>query len=179
MARRCPAQPCSITLSISLSLVRTGRIEADSIWELKTQAIKKSGLLALYRSNENFESLGGMAALKAFSRRSLLRPGREDPRRRARGVMLLGIPGTGKSAFAKALGAETHRPTLVLDIGSLMGSLVGRTEQNIRQALAIADAMAPCILFCDEIEKRWAVLPAAARAIRASRPDCLEHCSPG
>jgi SpoVK/Ycf46/Vps4 family AAA+-type ATPase len=51
------------------------------------------------------------------------------------------------------LGNETNRPTLVLDIGALMGSLVGQTEQNIRQALRIADAMAPCILFCDEIEK--------------------------
>ena len=51
------------------------------------------------------------------------------------------------------MGNETNRPTLVLDIGALMGSLVGQTEQNIRQALRIADAMAPCILFCDEIEK--------------------------
>ena len=139
--------------AFSLSLVRAGRVEADSIWELKTQILKKSGLLTLYRSQENFESLGGMAALKAFSRRALLRPGRDDPRRSARGVLLLGIPGTGKSGFAKTLGAETNRPTLILDIGSLMGSLVGQTETNIRQALAIADAMAPCILFCDEIEK--------------------------
>jgi SpoVK/Ycf46/Vps4 family AAA+-type ATPase len=67
--------------------------------------------------------------------------------------LLLGVPGTGKSAFAKALGKETNRRTLVLDIGALMGSLVGQTEQNIRQALRITDAMAPCILFCDEIEK--------------------------
>ena len=67
--------------------------------------------------------------------------------------MLLGVPGTGKSAFAKALGHETGRPTLILDVGSLMGSLVGQTEQNIRHALRIADAMAPCILFLDEVEK--------------------------
>jgi SpoVK/Ycf46/Vps4 family AAA+-type ATPase len=68
-------------------------------------------------------------------------------------VLLLGVPGTGKSAFAKALGHETGRPTLTLDVGSLMGSLVGQTEQNIRQALRIADAMAPSILFLDEVEK--------------------------
>ena len=67
--------------------------------------------------------------------------------------MLLGVPGTGKSAFAKCLGRETGRPTLVLDIGALMGSLVGQTESNVRRALGIADAMAPCILFVDEIEK--------------------------
>jgi SpoVK/Ycf46/Vps4 family AAA+-type ATPase len=64
-------------------------------------------------------------------------------------------PGTGKSAFAQALGRETGRPTLILDIGALMGSLVGQSEQNIRQALRIADAMAPCLLFCDEVEKAW------------------------
>jgi len=67
--------------------------------------------------------------------------------------MLLGVPGTGKSAFAKALGRETDRPTLILDIGALMASLVGQTEQNIRHALRIADAMAPCVLFLDEVEK--------------------------
>ena len=72
---------------------------------------------------------------------------------RARGVLLLGVPGVGKSAFAKALGNQTGRPTLVLDVGSLMGSLVGQTEERTRQALKIADAMAPCILFVDEIEK--------------------------
>lgn len=71
-------------------------------------------------------------------------------------MLLLGVPGTGKSAFAKALGNETGRPTLILDVGSLMGSLVGQTEQNVRQALRIADAMAPCILFVDEIEKALA-----------------------
>jgi len=73
--------------------------------------------------------------------------------KRPRGVLLLGVPVTGKSAFAKALGHETGRPTLILDIGGLMGSLVGQTEQNIRQALKVADAMAPCIVFLDEVEK--------------------------
>jgi SpoVK/Ycf46/Vps4 family AAA+-type ATPase len=67
--------------------------------------------------------------------------------------MLLGVPGTGKSALAKALGNETGRPTLTLDVGSLMAGIVGETERNIRQALRIVDAMAPCILFLDEVEK--------------------------
>jgi SpoVK/Ycf46/Vps4 family AAA+-type ATPase len=139
--------------AFSLSLVRQERITADAVWELKTQTLKKSGLLSLHRGTEDFSSLGGLAALKAFCKRSLLQPGRGNPHKRPRGTLLLGVPGTGKSAFAKALGKETARPTLVLDIGTLMGSLVGQTEQNIRQALRIADAMAPCILFCDEIEK--------------------------
>ena len=68
-------------------------------------------------------------------------------------MLLLSPPGCGKSQFAKSLGNETGRPTLTLDIGSLMGSLVGQSEQNMRHALKIADAMAPAILFCDEIEK--------------------------
>ena len=139
--------------AFSLSLVREERIMTDAVWELKCQTLKKSGLLSLYRGSEDFESLGGLAALKAFCRRSLLQSGSGNPNRRPRGVLLLGVSGTGKSAFAKALGTETGRPTLLLDIGAMMGSLVGETEKNIRQALRIADAMAPCILFCDEIEK--------------------------
>src|SRR5262249_44270147 len=62
-------------------------------------------------------------------------------------------PGCGKSQFAKSLGNETCRPTLLLDMGSLLGSLVGQSEANLRQALRIADAMSPAILFCDELEK--------------------------
>jgi SpoVK/Ycf46/Vps4 family AAA+-type ATPase len=64
------------------------------------------------------------------------RQGEANPLKRPRGVLLLGVPGTGKSQFCKALGNETGRPTLTLDIGSLMGSLVGQTESNIRQALS-------------------------------------------
>ncbi len=139
--------------AFSLSLVRHSRVEAEPLWQMKAQQLKKSGLLSLHRGSDDFSSLGGLMALKAFCKRSLLQPARDNPRKRARGVLLLGVPGTGKSAFAKALGKETGRPTLVLDIGALMGSLVGQTEQNVRQALKIADAISPCILYCDEIEK--------------------------
>jgi SpoVK/Ycf46/Vps4 family AAA+-type ATPase len=139
--------------AFSLSLVRHDRLQADVLWEQKAQMLKKSGLLSLHRGSDDFSTLGGLDALKSFCKRSLLQPSRNSNRKRARGVLLLGVPGTGKSAFAKALGKETGRPTLVLDIGALMGSLVGQTEQNIRQALKIADAMSPCICFVDEIEK--------------------------
>jgi len=91
--------------------------------------------------------------MKQFCARSMSRQGQANPLKRPRGILTLGVPGTGKSAFAKSLGNETGRPTLILDVGSLMGSLVGQTEQNIRQAQKIADAMAPCVLTIDEVEK--------------------------
>ena len=115
--------------------------------------LKKSGLLSLHQGTEIFADLGGLEALKAFCPRSL-RPGRQrSAQTRPRGIPLLWPPGCGKSASAKSLGNETGRPTLVLDVGRLLGSLVGQSEQNIRQALRIADAMAPCVIYCDELEK--------------------------
>ena len=139
--------------AFSLSLVREGAIRPQSIWELKSQMLKKSGLLTLHRGTECFADLGGLDALKSFCTRAMGRQGDANPLKRPRGVLLLGVPGTGKSQFCKALGNETGRPTLTLDIGSLMGSLVGQTEANVRQALRIADAMSPCVLMIDEIEK--------------------------
>ena len=139
--------------AFSLSLVRHGQLTPECLWEIKTGMLRKSGLMQLHRGGESFDQLGGLDALKAFCRRAL-RTG--VPRRvdvRPRGLLLLGVPGVGKSALAKALGNEMGRPTLTLDVGSLMAGLVGQTESNIRQALQIADAMAPCILFLDEVEK--------------------------
>src|SRR6266705_3756711 len=135
--------------AFALSLTRHDALRPEAIWELKAQTLRKNNLLTLHRGQERFDSLGGLANLKNFCRRAL-QPGK---RVKPRGVLLLGVPGTGKSAFCKALGNETGRPTLVLDIGALMGSLVGATEQNIRAALRIADAMSPAILFVDELEK--------------------------
>ena len=136
----------------SLSITRHGQLAPQAVWELKSQLLKKSGLVKLHRGNESFADLGGLEALKGFCTRAL-RSGPTNSRARPRGVLLLSPPGCGKSAFCKALGNETGRPTLLLDVGALLGSLVGQTESNVRQALRIADAMAPCILFCDEIEK--------------------------
>jgi SpoVK/Ycf46/Vps4 family AAA+-type ATPase len=121
------------------------------MWELKGQALKKSGLLTLHRGGETFVDLGGLEALKGFCTRAM-RPGASRSVR-PRGVLLLSPPGCGKSAFGKALGRETGRPTLVLDVDTLFGSLVGQTEANARQALRLLDAMAPCVAFIDEIDK--------------------------
>jgi len=139
--------------AFSLSLVRHGRLTAETVWQIKSNALKNSGTLSLHRGGESFDQLGGLDNLKAFCLRAMRRQQSAHPDRRPRGVLLLSPPGCGKSAFAKALGSEVGRPTLTLDVGSLLGSLVGQSEGNMRQALKIADAMAPCILFCDEIEK--------------------------
>ena len=140
----------------SLSLVRHGRLEPSTLWELKTQSLLKSGLLTLYRGQEGFSALGGLESLKAFCLRSLRTSRPRQPGLQAKGVLLLGLSGSGKSLFCKALGNETGRPTLILDVGALMGSLVGQTEERTRQALRIADAMAPCVLMIDELEKSLA-----------------------
>ncbi|REJ88279.1 MAG: AAA family ATPase [Planctomycetota bacterium] len=150
--------------AFSLSLVRHGRVEPSTIWQLKSQMLTKSGLLALHRGGERFDDLGGLESLKAFCRRAL-RPGADGAKRcRPRGVLLLGVPGTGKSAFCKALGNETGRPTLTLDVGALMGSLVGQTEERTRRALRIVDAMQPAVLFVDEVEKALSGVAASGQS---------------
>jgi hypothetical protein len=135
--------------AFALSLTRHNAIRPECIWELKAQMLKKNNLLTLHRGSESFSSLGGLVNLKEFCRRAL----RPNAQVKPRGILLLSPPGCGKSAFCKALGNEIGRPTLTLDIGSLMASLVGQTESNLRRALSIADAMSPAVLFVDEIEK--------------------------
>ena len=142
--------------AFSLSLVRHGRITPDAIWELKTQTLRKSGSLELHRGQEDFSQLGGLASLKSFCLRAMQLRSPENAQQRPRGVLLLSPPGCGKSQFCKALGREVDRPVLILDVGSLMGSLVGQSEERTRQALKIIDAMAPCVVMIDEVEKAFA-----------------------
>lgn len=135
--------------AFALSLSRHDKLRAETVWEIKAQSLKKQNLLSLSRGGQTFAQLGGMSVVKDFCRRSL----QADRSTKARGTLLLSPPGCGKSQFCRALGNEVGRPVLTLDIGKLMGSLVGETERNIRQALQVAEAMAPSILFVDEIEK--------------------------
>ena len=141
--------------AFSLSLVRHQRITPEAVWELKSQMLKKSGLLTLHRGSERFADLGGLEALKSFCLRATRRQSGDNSLVRPRGVLLLSPPGCGKSAFCKALGTEIGRPTVSVDIGRLMGSLVGQSQANMRQMLHTLDAMAPVVAFFDEIEKGW------------------------
>ena len=147
----------------SLSLVRHNRLQVETLWELKSQGLKKSGLLTLHRGSERFDDLGGLDSLKSFCKRALMVFGNANRHVRPRGVLLLSPAGCGKSQFCKALGNETGRPTLVLDVGSLLGSLVGQSESNIRQALRIIDAMAPAVVMIDECEKAFSGVAASGQ----------------
>ena len=153
--------------------MRHGQLQAETLWELKSQTLKKSGLLPLHRGGERFDDLGGLEALKASACGPCV-PRQRTSRVQPRGVLLLSPPGLRQDRqFCKALGNETGRPTLVLDVGSLLGSLVGQTEANIRQALRIVDAMAPAVVLSRRSARRpSAACRPAARPTAASRPGC-------
>jgi SpoVK/Ycf46/Vps4 family AAA+-type ATPase len=136
--------------ALALALVRQKCFDPKTITELKAQMVKKSAALEFSQFKETFETLGGLDNLKGwvlnrFERRRVGLP--------FRGILLLGVPGTGKSHFAKALGNQVGWPCLSLNLGKVFGSLVGESEAKMREALKVVDAMAPCILFLDEIEK--------------------------
>ena len=142
--------------AFALSLVRHSRLDTETLWSQKAQMLSKAGTLKLYEGDASFDALGGLESLKAFTRRALRRSNTSSVGGNAKGVMLLSPPGCGKSQFCKALGREVDRPVLQLDVGSLMGSLVGQSEERTRQALAIVDAMAPAVLMIDEISRAFA-----------------------
>jgi SpoVK/Ycf46/Vps4 family AAA+-type ATPase len=136
--------------ALGLALVRRGRVVPEVIWDMKVQGLKKSGLLEMHRGAETFRGLGGLEHMKSFCLRALRsRSLNAEPR----GILILGVPGTGKSEFAKRLGNEVGLPTILVDLGRLKGSLVGETERRTRQALHQLSATARNIAFFDEIEK--------------------------
>jgi SpoVK/Ycf46/Vps4 family AAA+-type ATPase len=139
----------------------SARVTPEVLWELKMADLRKSGLLEMHRGGDSFADLGGLENLKRFCLRALRSPSR---RARARGVLLLGPPGVGKSRFARALGNEAGRPTVVLDLGRLKGSLVGQSEERTRQALRILSATRPNVAFADEIEKGLAAVQGGGAA---------------
>ncbi len=132
--------------AFALSALDAKPFAINTIASQKAQMVKKNASIDILESNDRFKDLGGLEQLKSFSLQIAPSP-------LARGLLLLGVPGCGKSHFAKALGGEMNVPTLSLDFGRLFGSLVGQSEARIRQALAVADAMAPCVLMIDEIDK--------------------------
>jgi len=122
----------------------------------KENVIKKSGYLEYYHPKEEMKDVGGLNNLKDWLTkrgRGFEKGASEFGLTYPRGILLLGIPGTGKSLTAKAIGNLWHFPLLRLDMGKIFGGIVGQSESNIRGALNIAEAIAPSILWIDEIEK--------------------------
>jgi len=138
------------------SMVRTHTFDVETILEEKKQIIAKSGILEYYEHREEFSDIGGLTNLKdwlvkrrhAFSSRA-----RDFGLPLPKGILMIGVPGTGKSLTAKAAGALWEMPLLRLDVGKIFAGLVGSSEENIRTVIRTAEAIAPAILWIDEIEK--------------------------
>ena len=127
----------------------------------KGQIIKKSSILEIIDFKERIEDIGGLEGLKEWlhSKAQIFR--RLDEAKKfgvdtPKGVLLVGMPGCGKSLAAKASARLFNVPLLRLDIGRLLGKYVGESEHNMRVALKTAESISPCILWIDEIEKAFA-----------------------
>lgn len=124
----------------------------------KTEALRRTGVLEYSPADHSLDDVAGLNALKAWlkKRRSVF----EDPARAKefglsppRGIVLLGVPGCGKSLSARAVAREYELPLIRLDPARLYTKYVGETEENLRRAITAAEGMAPIVLWIDEIEK--------------------------
>ncbi|MBR3939994.1 MAG: AAA family ATPase [Bacteroidales bacterium] len=131
------------------------------IKEEKKQIVKRSGLLDIIDvASEQKNSVGNVAGLMNYmaKQQAIIDNIAHYPPRmpKPKGILLVGAPGCGKSESAKAIAATLDKPLLRLDIGRLMGQYVGQSEHNLADAIAVAEAAAPCVLWIDEIEKAFA-----------------------
>lgn len=143
------------------SLVQTGDFNLKIILSEKEQIIRKSGVLEYCHVNENMKGVGGLDELKKWlnKRGKAFTPkARDFGLPEPRGVLLLGIPGCGKSLTAKAISSMWQLPLLKLDVGKVFSSLVGSSEENVRRAIQTAESIAPSILWLDEMEKGFSGL---------------------
>lgn len=130
------------------------------ILQEKEQFIKKSGMLEIINFSENIDDIGGLDNLKKWLNRKAkifasldkaIKFGVDVPK----GIMIVGMPGCGKSLTAKATASLFEIPLVRLDIGRLLGKYVGESEENMRKALKLSEAISPCVLWIDEIEKAF------------------------
>ncbi len=137
-------------------IVERRRFDVDLIIAEKEQVIRKSGLLEYFHTSASIGDVGGLDLLKgwlngrgkAFSERA-----REFGLPEPRGLLLLGVQGCGKSLTAKAVASLWKLPLLRLDVGRIFSSYIGSSEENVRKAIKIAEAVSPTVLWLDEIEK--------------------------
>ncbi len=151
----------------SKSLVMTHNLDLDIIVAEKKQIIQKSRVLEYYEAVEDMAYVGGMGELKdwlrkrglAFSERAR-RFGLPEPR----GLLLLGVSGSGKSLVAKSVAGLWKLPLLRLDMGKVFSEMVGSSEENMRMAMSMAESVSPCVLWADELEKGLSGLGSSDRS---------------
>ncbi|PIE33295.1 ATPase [candidate division KSB3 bacterium] len=145
--------------ALSKSVVAHQKIGESTIpmmLEEKKQIIRKSGILEYYAPDETFEEIGGVPALKRWlSKRdeAFTENARKFGLPVPKGLLLVGVQGCGKSLTAKAVALQWKLPLLRFDLGKVFSGVVGSSEENVRRAIQLAESIAPCILWIDEIEK--------------------------
>jgi ATPases of the AAA+ class len=134
-------------------------IDLNFIREFKKSSIAKTDLLSLLETNTTFDHVGGAATLKQWIKKSYggwTVEGKKFGLPLLKGLLLIGLPGTGKSLICKAIGNEWGLPVICFDPSRVFSSRVGESEYNIRRVLQIIENISPCVLFVDEVEKGFA-----------------------
>lgn len=132
----------------------------ELISEQKMQLIKKDGILEMIQVKESIDDIGGLDTLKDWLKKKAkvinnMEKAEDFGVEMPKGVLIAGVPGCGKSLNAKASAKLFNIPLLKLDMGRLMGKYVGESESNMRRAIALSEAIAPCVLWIDELEKAF------------------------
>jgi SpoVK/Ycf46/Vps4 family AAA+-type ATPase len=138
------------------SIVKHGKIKIDEVLSEKRQIVQKAGLLEFVNITGDFDEVGGLENLKSWlikRKKGFTAEARALNLPAPKGLLLVGLPGCGKSLTAFCTGAAWKMPLLRLDMGKIFSGLVGSSEANIRLAISTAESVAPCILWIDEIEK--------------------------
>jgi len=145
-----------IRKTVNLLLNKRKELYTPDIIKEKKRIIEKSGILEYWEYLESMDNVGGLGALKPWLRKRkncLSDEAREFGLPVPRGVLIVGVPGCGKSLCAKAVASSWNLPLVRLDIGKIMGGIVGASESNMRKAIDTVTAVSPCIMWLDEIEK--------------------------
>jgi len=149
---------------LSLAFARDGELTRRTlqlIFDQKQQIVLKNGTLEMIPLKESISDIGGLEVLKEWLQKKAavfknMKAAEAFGVAMPKGVLIAGVPGCGKSLSAKAAGNLLNVPLLRLDIGRLMGKFLGESEENMRKAIRLAEMIAPCVLWVDELEKAFA-----------------------